>query len=199
MPSIALTGGIASGKTTFGKLLSSLGIPTVDADEIVHVLHRPGGEAAKWVARQFGPQYLDSNGATDRRRLGELVFADKSARMSLENCIHPLVREALLVCKKKYESNGSIFVAQIPLLFESNWERDWDFAATVETRPEMQLARLMGRGFTAIEAQKRIHTQLLPAERMRRADFILRNDADLGQLRQLAALFVRRFRISVFD
>ncbi len=199
MPSIALTGGIASGKTTFGKLLASLGIPTVDADEIVHVLHRPEGEAAKWVARQFGSQYLNPDGSTDRRRLGELVFADRTARMSLENCIHPLVREALLDCKKKHESPGSVFVAQIPLLFESNWEHDWDFTATVETRPELQLERLMGRGFAEIEAKKRIQTQLPPSERMRRADFILRNDAELEQLHQLAIVFARHFNLSVPD
>ena len=128
----ALTGGIACGKSFLGSVLSGLGVEVVDADEVVRALHAPGGKAAQAVRESFGPAYLGPDGATDRKRLGDLVFADESARRRLEALLHPLVRQHLLDWKDA-PGGGAFRCAQIPLLFESGWADDWDATVTVES------------------------------------------------------------------
>ena len=89
---VGLTGGLASGKSTVAGLLARAGFQVVDADEIVARLYRPGGEGARAVAQAFGPGFLDSEGAVDKPKIAQLVFADEPARKRLEAEIHPLVR-----------------------------------------------------------------------------------------------------------
>lgn len=193
MVSVALTGGIASGKSTFGKFLARLGAQVVDADELVHRLHEPGGKGALTVAHLFGPDFLHPDGSTNRPRLGQMLFADPQARKALETAIHPLVRSELLAWKNGITATSpSLCIAQIPLLFETGWQSDWDTTATVETTPESQRERLIGRGFSPEQAHARIAAQLSATERIERARFVIRNDAGLDHLQQLAALFYQR-------
>ena len=180
MVSVALTGGIASGKSTFGKFLARLGAQVVDADELVHRLHEPGGKGALTVAHLFGPDFLHPDGSTNRPRLGQMLFADPQARKALETAIHPLVRSELLAWKNGITATSpSLCIAQIPLLFETGF-------------PESQRERLIGRGFSPEQAHARIAAQFSATERIERARFVIRNDAGLDHLQQLAALFYQR-------
>lgn len=189
----ALTGGIACGKSFFGSLLSGLGAEVVDADEIVRAMHAPGGKAARAVREAFGPAFLGPDGATDRKRLGELVFADASARRRLEGLLHPLVRQQILEWKES--GPGPDFrCAQIPLLFESGWEGDWDATATIESPLQLRLERLAARGLSREEALRRIAAQLPEAERRAKADFTVENDCDPDTLRERAADLLRKLR-----
>lgn len=192
MTTLALTGGIACGKSLFGRLLAEAGAEVVDADDVVRALHAPGGAAAREVARTFGSAYLAADGSTDRPRLAGLVFADAAARRRLEEFVHPLVRTALLAWKNAPSSGARVRAAQIPLLFESEWRRDWDFAVTVETSDEaLRLARLTARGLSPDEARARIASQLPAARREELADFVVRNDGSVEELRAIAQALVR--------
>ena len=185
MNTLALTGGIACGKSLFGSFLAQLGADVVDTDELVHRLHTPGGEAAKAVEHAFGPEYLAPDGGTDRAKLARLVFSETSARLRLESIVHPILRASLLAWRDAPAAPGAapLRVAQIPLLFETGWTDGWTYTATVETTSEeSRLARLRARGLTDDEARARIAAQLPAAERMKRADFTILNDGTPDEL-----------------
>lgn len=185
MNTLALTGGIACGKSLFGSFLAQLGADVVDTDELVHRLHAPGGEAAKAVEHAFGPEYLAPDGGTDRAKLARLVFSEPSARLRLESIVHPILRASLLAWRDAPAAPGAapLRVAQIPLLFETGWTDGWTYTATVETTSEeSRLARLRARGLTDDEARARIAAQLPAAERMKRADFTILNDGTPDEL-----------------
>ena len=190
----ALTGGIACGKSFLGGILSGLGVEVVDADEIVRAMHAPGGKAADAVRQAFGPGFLGPDGATDRRRLGELVFADDSARRRLESLLHPLVRQHILDWKASGPPRPAFRCAQIPLLFESGWEGDWDATVTIESPLALRLERLAARGLSREEALRRIAAQLPESERRARADFTVENDCDEATLRVRAADLLQQLR-----
>ena len=185
MNTLALTGGIACGKSLFGSFLAQLGADVVDTDELVHRLHAPGGEAAKAVEHAFGPEYLAPDGGTDRAKLARLVFSEPSARLRLESIVHPILRATLLAWRDAPAAPGAapLRVAQIPLLFETGWTDGWTFTATVETSSdESRLARLRARGLSDAEARARIAAQLPAAERIKRADFTILNDGTPDEL-----------------
>ena len=185
MNTLALTGGIACGKSLFGSFLAQLGADVVDTDELVHRLHAPGGEAAKAVEHAFGPEYLAPDGGTDRAKLARLVFSETSARLRLESIVHPILRATLLAWRDAPAAPGAapLRVAQIPLLFETGWTDGWTYTATVETSSEeSRLARLRARGLSDAEARARIAAQLPAAERMKRADFTILNDGTPDEL-----------------
>ena len=190
----ALTGGIACGKSFFGSLLSDFGVDVVDADQIVRGMHAPGGKAAQTVRDAFGPTYLGPDGATDRKRLGELVFADESARRRLEALLHPLVRQHILDWKNAGPPRPAFRCAQIPLLFESGWGADWDATVTIESPLPLRLERLAERGLSREEALRRIAAQLPDAARRAQADFVVENDVSPAALRDRAADLLRTLR-----
>lgn len=185
MNTLALTGGIACGKSLFGSFLAQLGADVVDTDELVHRLHAPGGEAAKAVEHAFGPEFLAPDGGTDRAKLARLVFSEPSARLRLESIVHPILRASLLAWRDAPAAPGAapLRVAQIPLLYETGWTDGWTYTATVETASEAsRLARLRARGLSDDEARARIAAQLPAAERMKRADFTILNDGTTEDL-----------------
>ena len=192
---LALTGGIACGKSELGRLLGQLGAETADCDAVVRELHSPGGQAAEAVAALFGGEFLMPDGSTDRARLARLVFGDEAARRKLEEAVHPIVRKRLLDWKRRPGDESSVRVAQIPLLFESGWSGDWDLCATVETASEeARFARLSARGLSRAEAEARVSSQTTSAERAARADFVVMNDSGVAGLGVLARILMDSVR-----
>lgn len=190
MFSIAVTGGIASGKSLFGSILSGLGADVADADGIVRMLHCPGGRGALLVASAFGSKYLLQDGSTDRTSLGNLVFSDASARRRLDDLLHPLVRNELLSWKNR-PSASPVKVAQIPLLFEKGWESDWDLSVDLEAPERIRIERLISRGLSEAQSASRITAQMTSAQRAGKADIVIYNGATVVELEKAARRLIQ--------
>jgi dephospho-CoA kinase len=169
---VALTGGIATGKSYVLTRLRDRGVPTIDADEIVHDVLGPGTPTTKAIATQFGSVFLRPDGAIDRTLLGTKVFGDRESRLQLEAIIHPVVYETI---RKWYASlDRPMGVASVPLLFETHREGDFDFVAVTVCPPEVQLQRILERDrISEAEARQRIAAQMPAEQKAQRADFVI--------------------------
>lgn len=160
---IALTGGIASGKTTVADVLREQGVPIVDADGVSRTLTAENGAALPEIRQAFGAGVFLPDGQLNRRALGRAVFADESARARLEGILHPMIRREM---QRQIDSETAPLVAlDVPLLYESGMQDMADVVWCCYCPREVQLARVMARdGLTQREAESRIASQW-PAER----------------------------------
>jgi dephospho-CoA kinase len=191
---VALTGGIATGKSHVRDQLERLGVPTIDADILARRAVEPGTPGFASVVARFGRQVLDESGALDRRTLGALVFSDPIARSDLEAIIHPVVRQHMDDFFRSHESKGHPFaVADIPLLYETGRQGDFDVVVVTACEPDAQIRRVIARdGLTDEEARRRVAAQLPIAEKVRRADFVIRTDGPVEDTnRQVRELWER--------
>lgn len=184
---IAVTGGIACGKSTLARHLAEAGCAVLDTDDVSHALQSKGGGAVAPLAEEFGSGILAPDGSIDRRRLGSLVFADKGALARLNAIVHPMVEREVgeWIAAQGREMCKAVLV---PLLYETGYDRKfgWDATVAVVCRPEEQLRRLMGRGLTRAEALARIDSQMPCGEKAARSDYVVRNDGEVAQLREEA-------------
>ena len=178
---VALTGGLASGKSTVARMLDARGVPVFDADEAVHELYRPGHEGARAVSELFGPTVLDADGGVDRPALAERVLDDPEARSRLETTIHPMVRRQVTAWLGSLGSE-SIAVVEAALLVETGSYRDYDVLVVVWCKPEQQFERALARGVPRDRAQQLLEAQL-PLDRKRQlADVEVDNRGNLEDL-----------------
>ncbi|MCY7779932.1 dephospho-CoA kinase [Bacillus haynesii] len=188
---IGLTGGIASGKSTVAQMFQQCGITVVDADVIAKEAVEQGMPAYQKIAETFGEGVLLETGDIDRRKLGEIVFANEEKRMQLNAIVHPEVRKMMIKQRDEAIRAGERFVVlDIPLLYESGLERLTDKVIVVWVPRELQLERLMKRNqLNEDEALKRIHAQHSLEEKKKRADAVIDNSGSLkdteAQLHQL--------------
>lgn len=194
---IALTGGIACGKSTLAKFLRELGIRLLDADDVVHELEAPGGAAVPAIVARFGAGVLSADGSVDRPKLAEIVFADAAARRDLEAILFPLVRSRLRAFTSEAARRGRppstvpLYIAIIPLLFESHWEGDYDIILAITSPLECQIHRMMRtRGYSRVQAEARLAAQMPVAEKAARADFVVVNDSTHEHLKDEARRLV---------
>ena len=182
MRRVGLTGGIATGKSHVRAVFEALGVPTIDADVLAHEAVAPGSPAFDAVKARFGPAVLDARGALDRKKLGDLVFADSQARKDLEAIIHPGVVEAIARWFSSLDQSANAFaIADVPLLYEAGRERDYDVVIVTACEPATQIRRVMARdGITEAEARQRIAAQLPIEDKVRRADHVIRTDGLLA-------------------
>ena len=175
---IALTGGIATGKSHVRAQFEALGIPTIDADLLSRRAVEPGSPGLAAVAARFGPGIVDSSGTLDRARLAALVFTDANARRDLEQIVHPFVRSAIDNWFASLDAARNPFaVADIPLLYEAGRDRDFEAVIVAACEPETQLRRLMRRdNLSEEEAAKRISAQMPIGQKIRWADYVIRTD-----------------------
>ncbi len=177
---VGLTGGIASGKSTFAALLRARGVPVVDADALAKAAVAPGSAALAEIARTFGPDVIGPDGALDRRRMGALVFSDPEARRRLEAITHPAVRLAMAEETRRLADAGhALAFYDTPLLFEVGLDRVLDAVVVVWAPSAVQRARLVARdGLSPEEADARLAAQLPVDEKAARADFVVENAGD---------------------
>lgn len=189
-PCVALTGGIACGKSAALAMFAELGARVIDADDAAHGWMAAGAPGAAAVAREFGAQYLREDGSVDRAALGRLVFADDAARRRLNALSHPAVREILREWRDGVRAEGAVGVAAVPLLYESGMEGDWDAVVCIVSDDAAVRARLAARGLDPAEAQARLDAQWPVEEKARRADFVIENRGTLEELRgEVARLY----------
>ena len=199
---IALTGGIACGKSLVAKFFNELGVQTLDADDVVHELEAPGGAAVPAIVARFGSSVLAPDGGIDRKKLASVVFGrdTRAARRALEDILHPLVRQRLLdfatspVPHSPFPIPHSPFpiphspfpisIAIIPLLFESHFEPDYDIIICVSSTEDRQIDRMMRtRGYTREQAEARLAAQMPVAEKADLSDWTIHNDSTVEELK----------------
>jgi len=185
---IAVTGGIACGKSTLAGILSEQGCDILDTDDVSHSLQASGGGAAGKIAARFGDGAIAADGSVNRRKLGELVFANPKALRDLESIMHPLIEGAVRDWISSRES-GRTLVVLVPLLFEAGLDHKfaWDATVAVVSSRETQISRLAQRGFDRAAAEARIDSQMPCAEKSRRATFTIVNDGSLAMLKSETA------------
>ena len=188
---VGLTGGIASGKSTVGRLMAEAGCTVTDADRLVAELHQSGEPGSRKVAELFGSEYLDEAGATDRDKLGRLVFADEAARKQLETALHPLVgqRFAELV-----QTSTGIVVFEATLLVETGGYRNFDALVVVVASAELRIERAVERGLDEDQARARLEAQATDEQRLEVADYVIRNEGSLEELAARTAETVEALR-----
>jgi dephospho-CoA kinase len=175
---VALTGGIATGKSYVRSQLETLGVPTIDSDVLAREAVQPGSAGLAAVIACFGSDIVDPSGALDRRKLAGIVFNNAEARRDLEQIIHPFVRTATEAWFASVDSSHHPFaVADIPLLYESGRDEDFDAVIVVACDPATQLRRVVERDkLTEEEARSRIAAQLPIEEKVIRADYVIKTD-----------------------
>lgn len=166
MRKIALTGGIACGKSLAGKYLANCGIPVIDADEVVHRLLQKDASVKQAILNHFGSTVFTPQGDVDRGSLGARVFQNKPERQFLESLLHPKVREAFAAFFSE-QAQTPLAVALIPLLFESGIAELYDEVWLLACSEETQLARLVStRHMSQADALARIQSQMPLAEKI---------------------------------
>jgi len=188
---IAVTGPFASGKSTFVRFLGELGAETASADEIVHGLLREDRQAIARIVERFGERVRGATGI-DRKALGREVFGDPQALADLEGILHPLVRRET---DRRIEASGAeLFVAEIPLLFETGRGEDFDYTVAVVVPEERRRAWVEERGVDEAALRGIEARQLSGEEKAGRADLVVQNDGDLDRLKGQAEELWRRAR-----
>src|SRR5262249_32117920 len=164
----ALTGGIATGKSHVLAAFARLGVPTIDADTLAHHAVAPGTPGAAAVFARFGAGLRLADGSINRRALGAIVFEDAGARRDLEAIIHPEVYRAIWRWLEGLPEGAALAVADIPLLYETAHEADFDGVVVAACPAAEQLRRVMHRDrLTEVEARSRIAAQLPLDEQIR--------------------------------
>lgn len=195
---VALTGGIASGKSAVAALFEARGVPVVDSDAIAREIVAPGSPALEAIRRRFGERILQGDGTLDRRALREQVFADPVARRDLEAITHPAIRARMQEWSQSV--TGPYQIHMIPLLVESGGRRDFDRVLVVDCPEELQIQRVMQRdGVDANSARNILAAQASRAARLAIADDVIVNDGDRDKLSQdVDALHRRYLQLSVY-
>jgi dephospho-CoA kinase len=180
--SIALTGGIASGKSATTQRFVQLGVPVFDADRIAHDLVQPGQIALGEIVQIFGPQMLQPDGSLDRARLRALVFTDANERRRLESILHPRVRDVLLA--QAQSCTATYCVLAIPLLVECRNDYTWvNRILTTDVPRAVQLTRLTHRpGIDATLAERMLAAQATREQRLELAHDVIDNTGPLEAL-----------------
>ena len=178
---VALTGGIASGKSTVAALFAELGVPIIDLDEIAREVVTPGSALLRQVIERFGPGVRTADGSLDRRALREVVFRDASARVGLEALLHPAIRAR--AAQREATARGPYAITVIPLLAETERARDYDRVLLVDCDERLQRERLAQRdGSSAATIEAALGAQASRAARRALANDVIDNDGALATL-----------------
>lgn len=189
---IALTGGIATGKTYVANRLREAGVPVVDADALSREVVAPGSPALTAIRKRFGPDAVRRDGTMDRIRVGQIVFKDKRARLDLEAIIHPAVIKAIGDFFATLPKRTPFAIADIPLVYETGREKDFDAIIVVACPREMQRQRLMERNQLSKEdAERRLAAQWPIDQKVKKATYVIDNAGTFDETNaQVDALIV---------
>ena len=187
---VGLTGGIGAGKSEVSRRLVAFGAVLIDADAIAREVVAPNSTGLAEVAAAFGADVLRPDGALDRERLGEIVFADPAKLERLNAIVHPLVGQRMTELETSADPDA-IVVHDVPLIAENGLASAYDVVVVVDTSPPLQLERLVKmRGMSKEQAQARMAAQATREQRLAIADFVVDNSGSLAELdRQVGDLW----------
>jgi dephospho-CoA kinase len=193
---VGLTGGIASGKSTAAKFFGALGVPILDSDQVAREVVEPGQPPLERLVERFGRGILTADGHLDRPALRDIVFSDPRARADLENLTHPAIGAALEA--RSAAAGGPYQILVIPLLVEKNLASQVSRVLVVDCDEELQIRRLHARdGSTRAQARAILDAQVSRSARLKAADDVIRNDADMGAVQtQVAELHARYLELA---
>ena len=189
---VALTGGIASGKTLVSDEFAKLGVPVIDTDVIAHQIVEPGRPALREIESTFGAQIIDGNGRLRREALRSIIFSDPKQREKLEAILHPRIRQEVIEAIAKVTSAYCIVV--IPLLAERETYPFVNRVLVVDVDPETQIKRLLARdGSSRNQAEQILASQASREQRLHIADDVLDNSGSAEQARMKVAQLDRQY------
>lgn len=191
-----LTGNFGSGKSTVAGMFRSAGIPVIDADQVAREVTAPGGPAYAEVVREFGDGILRADGAIDRHRLGEIVFADPERRSRLEALTHPAILQALRQALADLSRDGHpVALVEAALIHESGRKGLFEEVISVRCDAETRLRRVTARdGISREQAEARISAQMDPADQARRSEHVIDNSRTLEETRRQVRRLADRLR-----
>jgi dephospho-CoA kinase len=192
---VALTGGIAAGKSVVARFLEERGCAVHSADQAAHEVMAPGSGAWERLRAHFGPGILSPDRTIDRRRLGAIVFADEAERRFLNSVVHPLVLEKKreIIARLEKEGKTKIFVSEAALTIEAGYAGMFDRVIVVYCRPEVQAARLMVRdGLDRQAALQKIRAQMPQEEKKKQADYLIDTSDTLADTEIRTEIVFRR-------
>ena len=189
MTVVALTGGVAAGKTTVTDILSARGARVIDADILARAAVQPGSPALQGIQEKFGADVLDSTGSLNREALGKLIFHNPDAREALNAIVHPRVRELYEaeLSAIQAETPDAVVVYAVPLLAEARSVSEFDAVIVAHAPEEVRLARLQEhRGFSEEDARARVGSQVSDEARLAMADSVVDCSGSLEETRSAA-------------
>ena len=191
---IALTGGIASGKSAVADLFAKLGVPVLDTDKIARDVVAPGSPVLDQLVAKFGAEILDAQGGLDRARMRERVFTDPQQRLELEAIIHPAIRAEL--AQRSAAAGGDYQVHVIPLLAETGRAEAYDRVLVVDCPEGSQIGRLMARdGASREQAERILAAQVSREERLNAAHDVIENTGTLEDLERCVQILHRNYAL----
>jgi len=177
MVRIAVTGGIACGKSRMALYMESRGISVCEADELAHMALSPYTKVYADIIDAFGDGVLDEVGQIDRRKLGGIVFENRGKLELLNALVHPYVKDRISNWIVEQDCLGrKLAVVIIPLLFEAGMESGWDAVICIGSDPDVQQKRLIERGFSVEECRQRIAAQMPLDDKIKKSDFVIWNN-----------------------
>ncbi len=183
---VGLTGGIASGKSTVARTLGGLGCVTIDADEVVARLYRPGQAGHNALVGHYGRGILREDAQIDRPKLADIAFASAEATRQLNALIHPLVldeeKRVIAAEAARFPDRDRIVVVEATLLLETGGRQRYDKIIVVDVDPKLQIERGVNRGMRAEDVERRAAQQMSRGERLALADYSIPNDGDVRAL-----------------
>lgn len=192
MLTVAVTGGIGSGKSTAADLFAAQGVSIIDTDQLARELTTPGQPALAAIAEVFGPNVIGADGALDRAALRRVVFDDPRQRQRLEAILHPLIRRLML--ERAAAADGPYAMLVIPLLFETGQTAVADRILVVDIPPEMQIRRVIERSaLSRHEVERILASQVGREVRLAGADDIIDNSGTFAQLAPRVQALHRRY------
>jgi dephospho-CoA kinase len=194
---IGLTGGIASGKSTVSKMICDLNIPVIDTDKMAKETLKKGKPAYQKVVEVFTKDILLPGGDINRKKLGRIVFGNEERRQQLNKIVHPIVWKEVELEIKQYASKGAkVVVVDVPLLFESSFDRICDVTICVYTTAFKQLERLMERDYIdETYAKMKIEAQMPLEEKCAKSDFVIDNSRSILETKKELTEILRQLEV----
>lgn len=195
MKILALTGGIAAGKSTVAQLFRDLGAVVLDADKIAHRVYLPKGKVHRAIQKRYGKQILDRSGKIDRKKLAGILFGSKQERAWLEAQIHPETRRLIgAEIQKAIRKKAPLILVEAALHLETGYHKPFHGLLVVSAAPKVQLQRLMKReGLNAKEARLKVSSQMSQARKRAAADWIIDNSGTLRSTRTQVRRLMKEF------